>query len=256
MEAIGITSGSLSGIAAAFRVAEIGFQLRDVREDAQTFVRLVKLVEDDLEHALACRIDVTEALRGYPDHYRKWIIDSIRRAMDVLDDFGRFVLGGTEDQKLSLDKRISYLLKNYHKLVDREKALGFAHTSLLATINFMHLIFVQGGASSGSSERLRVPGSPPTTYPTEVKRASSQRPRPRSPVSFPPTPDPTPPGSQGSMAWGAPPSVAGRNPEIESARESRLIANHDNSDEFLLTITALQSFQQIRQRQKGPSQFP
>lgn len=223
MEAIGITSGSLSGIATAFRVAEIGFQLRDVREDAQTFVRLVKLVEDDLEHALACRIDVTEALRGYPDHYRKWIIDSIRRAMDVLDDFGRFVLQGTEDQKLSLDKRISYILKNYHKLVDREKALSFAHTSLLATINFMHLIVVQGGTNFGSSEQLRVPGSPPNTHPTELKRASSQRPRTRSPASFPPTPDPTTPGSQGSMAWDAPPSFVGRSPETDLARQSKLI---------------------------------
>ncbi|CAM1501966.1 Fc.00g039500.m01.CDS01 [Cosmosporella sp. VM-42] len=236
MDPFSITAGTLSGISASFRVVEIGYQLQGVREDAQTFIRLVKQVEDDLEHATACRIDAAEILRGYPDHYRKWIVEAIRRTIDVLDDFGKFILEGTEDdKKISLDKRIIYLLRNYPKLVDREKALSFAHTTLLAAVSFMHLLYVQGGGGFGYPDKLSVPRSPPLRNSTpELKRASSQRPLHLNSLgSMPLTPDPSPPTSQpDAVLWEGTPNSPARGTDLKPVRE------------------VLHTLQQLRQRRE------
>jgi len=161
-----------SGLAATFRLVEIGVQIQEVPVDAQTLVRLVQQVEEDLEHAVACRVEAAQLLRRYPDHYRKWIVDSIRRTMAVLDEFGQFVLRDTDLTSPSFEQRVSYLLRNY-SLADREKPLKFAHDTLLAAINAMHLMLIQSGTLI--DRQLSTSMSAVTSSPA-LCRASSQRP--------------------------------------------------------------------------------
>lgn len=206
-----IAATAVTGLKAVFRLAEIGLQLKDVSEDAQSFVCLVQVVKNDLFHALHCRADLTDVLRDYPDHYKGWIGDAILRTKKVLEDFGQNMLKINHGKKITIDKRIMYVLSDHRRLVERERALKFTHTSLLAAISLMHPVYVQRGANITLPDTSRHPKSP-------AKRASSQRPLVESPESLSPTPDASTPGCQGSLrseATSAPP----RSDEILLAQE-------------------------------------
>ncbi|KAI5457658.1 hypothetical protein BGZ63DRAFT_457040 [Mariannaea sp. PMI_226] len=190
-----LVTSSLSGLDATFRFVEIGIQMQGIAVDAQTLVRLVQQIEDDLEHAVACRVEAAQLLRRYPEHYRKWIVDCIRRTITVLDEFGQFILQDTDSKLSSFAQRVGYLLRTYPKLAEREKALTAVHPTLLAAINTMHLMLIPSGTLTDgqpSTSVARASLAPVISSPG-LCRASSQRPISPRPESMLATAPPLPP---------------------------------------------------------------
>lgn len=157
---------ALSSIFAAIRLVQFSINFKNVPESAKTFVRLVEQVEDDVEHALRCRIDGSKAFEKYPDFYHKWTSNAINATLRALDDLGKLILKDTEKR---LDARLEYLLNNYEKLVDQERSLKYSHATLLSAINAMHLMIFHGGPP------VVQPASSPMAS-GDLRRASSQRP--------------------------------------------------------------------------------
>lgn len=162
-----IVSGTFSSIFAAIRLVQFSIELKGVPESARTFVRLVEQVEEDVEHALQCRVDGAKIFDDYPDFYQRWTSNAINSTLRALDDLGKVILKDTD--KWKLDARLEYLLKNYEKLVDQERSLKYSHATLLAAINAMHLMIFQGGTPA-----TRPAWSQKTSG--DIRRASSQRP--------------------------------------------------------------------------------
>jgi hypothetical protein len=182
-----IVTSTLSGLNAIFTFVQLAYRIHGVDEDCLIFAKLVDQVQCDLQHALEVRSEVVHLLEMYPDSYRLWIKQSLVRTLDTLDDFGKYILkvdpNPNRGSDLSLRKRIEYLLNNYQKLVDREKSLRFAHSSLLTAINTMDFMLIQ-------SRMFANPGSAPasssgTPSGTVLRRASRQPPVPKEALSRP-----------------------------------------------------------------------
>ncbi|KAH9906317.1 hypothetical protein F4778DRAFT_778704 [Xylariomycetidae sp. FL2044] len=163
---IGITSSSLSGLAAVWSVIQIGIQIKNAPENARVFVRLVKHVKEDLEHALACREEVIGLMSSYPVHYSAWIRNAISATIAELNDFGQFV--AERNEGADLRDRIRYLLTKSPELSHRERGLRIAHNRLLAAVQTMHLLLLPTYATPPAlaAQNIAAP----------ARRASRQRP--------------------------------------------------------------------------------
>ena len=186
-----ITSSTLGALNALFSFVQLAYKIHGVPEDSLIFAKLVDQVQCDVQHALAVRAEIVHLLEMYPECYRLWIKQSLVRALDTLEDIGKYILDPGNGSDLSVRKRIEYLLNNYEKLVDRQRSLQFAHSSLLTAINTMDFMLIQSrmfahSEKPGSASEI----SSKTERPAISRRASRQRPVPEA---APPRPNSAPP---------------------------------------------------------------
>lgn len=176
----GLISGSLSGIMAAIRFAEVWIKLQDAPEDARTFLRLIKQVDSDLKHAGNLREHLAAKLKQQPKFYCDWIILCICTTIEAVDHMVQFLDFDTTQPSPLLDTRVRWVLMNKPALMSQERSLQYAHASLLAGINAMHLLMSQEGPSQSSP--VATWGQQPASPGLRLSRASATTPskiRPR-----------------------------------------------------------------------------
>ncbi|KAH7354378.1 hypothetical protein B0T11DRAFT_127346 [Plectosphaerella cucumerina] len=179
MSGLELVGPALSGLALATRLVDLCLRLSDAPRSARTFARLVQQVKGDLQHALKCRAEAAKILEHHPPFYRDWIVESIRATMVALDDLDQYLQKDVATHSAPLDARLAYILRDNNMLVDEERALKYAHTTLLAAINALHMLLLhpQPHLAAGITR----PGPSPLDAP---RRHSSQRPVRRMPSSL------------------------------------------------------------------------
>ncbi|KAI1144357.1 hypothetical protein F5Y05DRAFT_364421 [Hypoxylon sp. FL0543] len=157
-----------SGLTAAVNLLKLAQEFKDVPEDSKVFVRVLDQVNHDLQYAAECYEGVSGPRSGHPSQNR-WILEVVEATFREVDDFGCFVGHFDEIRSPDFGDRVKYILKDYKALVDREKALLFAHSRLLTAIGTMHFMALQLGPSNGSLSPV-----PPKPLRRKASRAPPQ----------------------------------------------------------------------------------
>ncbi|KAI1868982.1 hypothetical protein JX265_006961 [Neoarthrinium moseri] len=200
-------SVTASALKLTWEFVRIAVEIEGAPENARVFVRLVRQVKQDLEHALECRAEVLSShsngsINDLPPHYGIWIRNTLQAVMDELEDFTLYLDKRAEGR--DLPDRVRYLLFKFPELTHRERGLRIAHARLLQAIGLMHLLTISGGhGQSGKSSAagalpvgspspkssLHSPSSPDASLSSQLplRRRASRRPpglQPPTPISF------------------------------------------------------------------------
>lgn len=160
-------SVTASALKLTWEFVRIAVEIDGAPENARVFVRLVRQVRQDLEHALECRAEVLSnhnhrRLNSLPPHYGIWIRNALQAVMDELEDFSRYLDERAEGRELH--DRVRYLLFKFPELNHRERGLRIAHARLLQAIGLMHLLTISG--ATGQSSMPHAPNALPLGSPS------------------------------------------------------------------------------------------
>ena len=128
---------------AAVRLAETWMKLLDAPAEAKTFMLLVQQVDTDLKYAINCYNFLSTKIRKQPEFYQDWIFECIDATTRAAANMDRFIRGDIMEASPALDARVRHVLMDQPALVSQERSLRYAHSSLLAGINAMHLLMSQ-----------------------------------------------------------------------------------------------------------------
>ncbi|KAI1458289.1 hypothetical protein F4805DRAFT_144672 [Annulohypoxylon moriforme] len=165
---LGIAS---SGLTTTLTLLKLAQEIKEVPEDSKIFVRILDQVNRDIAHAAKCYEEVSMNRLDHPTQ-SGWILEVITAAIHEVDNFGHYVSDFSKSHTPDLIDRVGFLLNNYKALVNRERALRFAHSRLLTVIGTMHIMALQLSPSSSNALspvparplRRRASRAPPQYY--------------------------------------------------------------------------------------------
>jgi hypothetical protein len=137
---VAIISGTASSISAALKLVEYGLKLKDVSADIQTALSLVKTAHDNLNHTRNLRHKNKTILIANPELLTR-VDKAVRDVEKALCQVGMLVEDGRVDLEsngsVKLLARFKWILANKDGFLTRERALNYAHDTLLSVIQSM-----------------------------------------------------------------------------------------------------------------------
>ncbi|KAI1397357.1 hypothetical protein F4819DRAFT_472404 [Hypoxylon fuscum] len=142
-----------SGVSAAWNVAKIAMELKGVPETTKVFLSILHQVTRDITHAGACYEEI-QLREKHNCMQVRWILDVLIATIKEVREFGQAastIRNLDEPGSPDFLERVIFVVSEYKDLGDRETALRFAHSRLLAAINTIHFMAFQLGSLSNSS---------------------------------------------------------------------------------------------------------
>ncbi|KAI6087308.1 hypothetical protein F4821DRAFT_236189 [Hypoxylon rubiginosum] len=160
------TVASVAGLVAPivqliWSLSKIGLEIKDVPETSKVFMGILGQIGRDIQHSILCYDEIAPRLKKSSLQV-EWAVQAIEAAIFELNQFREFVdnVGNTD-----FKHKVTFVLKEYKQLSDKERAIRFAHSRLLTAIGTMHAIALQLGLyvspATARPSRRRMSPAPP-----------------------------------------------------------------------------------------------
>ncbi|KAI0172553.1 hypothetical protein GGR52DRAFT_591064 [Hypoxylon sp. FL1284] len=173
MDPLSIVTGTMgligSAVSMAIQIMKAYKELKNVPEAARVFMGILEQINCDIDYAGHCYTETEEEEGEGGDEKeeesssssparRLWIRTVLQTAIAEVAGFGALV---DSVDRPTLRERVRFVLEDYRQLGDREKALRFAHSRLLAALDAMHLLKRLGPSGRRRRSRARAAPAPP-----------------------------------------------------------------------------------------------
>lgn len=180
--ALGLAGTAVKGLVEVWEFLEVVQKIHDAPATAGVFVKLLKQVTDDFNHAMAFRTQLMDTRkRTLNNIHDKWIHKVLKDTLGELNDFGRLLHKDEGTKDWDIEARALFVLKDQGALGLHKESLRGAHSRLLAAITTMHAVAMNSGllaplpllGASGTGARSIYA---PTAHRTKTGRRTSKMP--------------------------------------------------------------------------------
>ncbi|KAK6843788.1 hypothetical protein PG995_002743 [Apiospora arundinis] len=180
--ALGLAGATVKGLIEVWEFLRVVQEIHDAPATAGVFVKLLKQVTEDFNHAMAFRTQLMDTRkRTLNNIHDKWIHKVLLDTIEELDDFGRLLHKNEGTKDWDFEARVLFVLKDQEALNLHKESLRGAHSRLLAAITTMHAVAMNSGLlaplpllGTGSVAARSI--SAPTVHQTKTGRRTSKMP--------------------------------------------------------------------------------